>query len=1129
MTVPLHLLVLEDRPEDAELALRELRQAGFEPLASRVDTEAAFVAALDAGFAPGQPWDLVLADYQLPQFTGQVALELLRARGVDLPFILISGTIGEDVAVEAMRWGASDYLLKDRLARLGSSVARALEERRLRQSQQQSEVKYHRLFDNSVVGIYQTAPDGQLLTANPALARMFGYDSPAELIASLSDLARQSYVDPSRRAEFVRQMAERDVLTGFESEQYRKDGSTIWISDHARAVRDAQGKLLLYEGIIEDITARKLSEEALRESEEHYRLLFEYNPLPMWVYNTQTLAFLAVNDAALEHYGYGRDEFLAMTIKDIRPPDELRQLEHNLSSATHASERSGPWTHRKKDGTLISVEIISHDIEFSGRPSRLVLANDITDKLAAEQALQRSEQRYKGLFADSPIALWEEDFSAVKQRLEVLRQEGVTDVAAYLDQHPEFVGECASLYKILDVNRTALKLYRADSKAELVNSLDRIFGSEVNPTIRDEILAIAESKTEQHLEAVNRTLIGEELFINLNWAALPGHEQDLARVIVSTVDITDRKRAERAVSASERRFRALIENSSDGIALLDPEGIVLYCSPAAARIVGGTPDDWVGGDFLNRVHPEDAPLLASLLADLVQAPGARRTAEFRYRRRDENWCWLEATGTNLLAEPAVGAVVANYRDVSERKRAEEALRRSETDYRALADNSVEGIEIYQDQKVIYANPAATRILGYTVEELTSMSVEQIVALTHPLDRSIAAERARRRLAGEALASAVEIRILCKDGSTRWVQAFNNPIEYHGRPALLATMIDITERKRADQALAQERNLLRTLIDNIPDAIYAKDREGRFLVKNLTDARKMGAATPDETIGKTDFDFYPTELAAQYQADDQAVIDSGQAIINREEPITEVTGRTGWVLTTKVPLRDHQGNIIGLVGIGHDISNRKLANEALRQSQNDLETAQALAHLGSWTRDAASDVTVWSKEMFRLHFLPPAALAPSFDAYMETIHPDDRAAVVNQISAVAHDVDHATCRYRTNPALGPARVLDLQLYQVQDNLGHTSGWHGTVQDVTDREQRLAELEAVNRVSSALRAAQHVDELSPQLLDEALAILHGSAGSIWLYEHSTDEVRLACERGWGRNVPPLKRGEGFQAMW
>lgn len=138
-----------------------------------------------------------------------------------------------------------------------------------------------------------------------------------------------------------------------------------------------------------------------------------------------------------------------------------------------------------------------------------------------------------------------------------------------------------------------------------------------------------------------------------------------------------------------------------------------------------------------------------------------------------------------------------------------------------------------------------------------------------------------------------------------------------------------------KALAEERRLLRALIDNMPDLIYVKDMESRFVIGNLAVARLMGAETPDELIGKTDFDFYPQELAAKYYADEQEIIRSGQPLINREEPLADqVSGRKGWLSTTKAPLRDDQGKIIGLVGIGRDITDRKRAEEEIRR-QSDL--------------------------------------------------------------------------------------------------------------------------------------------------------------------------------------------------
>jgi PAS domain S-box-containing protein len=149
--------------------------------------------------------------------------------------------------------------------------------------------------------------------------------------------------------------------------------------------------------------------------------------------------------------------------------------------------------------------------------------------------------------------------------------------------------------------------------------------------------------------------------------------------------------------------------------------------------------------------------------------------------------------------------------------------------------------------------------------------------------------------------------------------------------------DITDRKRAEEALAEERNLLRTVIDNLPDSIYAKDTESRFIIANIEATRRLGASTPDELIGKTDFDFYPQELAAQYNADEREMMRSGQPLGNREElVIDQTTGNRIWNLATKVPVRDSQGKIVALVGIGRNITARKRAEEALKEYSERLE-------------------------------------------------------------------------------------------------------------------------------------------------------------------------------------------------
>ncbi|WP_343406307.1 PAS domain-containing protein [Candidatus Amarolinea dominans] len=152
--------------------------------------------------------------------------------------------------------------------------------------------------------------------------------------------------------------------------------------------------------------------------------------------------------------------------------------------------------------------------------------------------------------------------------------------------------------------------------------------------------------------------------------------------------------------------------------------------------------------------------------------------------------------------------------------------------------------------------------------------------------------------------------------------------------------DITERKRVEEAMTTERSLLRTLVDNLPDSVYVKDLAGRKTLANPADIRKMGVASAAEALGKTDFEVFPPDLAATFDADDQHVIQTGQPVLNREERFILPDGSQGWQLTSKAPLRDRAGQVIGLIGIGHDITERKRAEEALRENEARLRHLRA---------------------------------------------------------------------------------------------------------------------------------------------------------------------------------------------
>ena len=271
MPTTIRVLILEDRPEDAELMAEELRRGGFDPLWQRVETEADYLAGLASGPS------VILADYYLPGFDAARALQLLRERGLDIPFIVVSGVVGEDIAVATMRQGAADYLLKDRLVRLASAVCRVLEEKRLRNEKRATEEalrgaerRYREIFESAVEGICQVTLQGRIVAANPALARIMGYASPEELMATAEE-GECLHIFPTQRKEFLRLLEERGSARGFECQVYRKDRSAIWVSLNARASRDDSGKLAYFTGTVVDITELKAAEAALQQYQEELR------------------------------------------------------------------------------------------------------------------------------------------------------------------------------------------------------------------------------------------------------------------------------------------------------------------------------------------------------------------------------------------------------------------------------------------------------------------------------------------------------------------------------------------------------------------------------------------------------------------------------------------------------------------------------------------------------------------------------------------------------------------------------------------------------------------------------------------------------------------------------------------
>ena len=242
----------------------------------------------------------------------------------------------------------------------------------------------------------------------------------------------------------------------------------------------------------------------------------------------------------------------------------------------------------------------------------------------------------------------------------------------------------------------------------------------------------------------------------------------------------------------------------------------------------------------------------------------------------------------------------------------------------------EGMVVLDAQdRITDMNPAAERLLEILAAQAIGRPIAEVLrAWPQVLDHF-----------GGTLETVDEI-VIGSGETLRWYEVRISPLKDRRQRVAgrVVTVRNITERKQTEERLLQERNLLRTVIDNVPDQIFVRDLANRFLMSNLSDAHTMGVEDPEDLVGKTDYDFYSPEQAAHFQADNLAVIQSGQPLVNREEQAGEMNGHPRWVLTTKVPLRDRQGDIIGLVGIARDVTERKKADEQIRQLSRAVEAS-----------------------------------------------------------------------------------------------------------------------------------------------------------------------------------------------
>src|SRR5215207_5910476 len=486
---------------------------------------------------------------------------------------------------------------------------------------------------------------------------------------------------------------------------------------------------------------------------------------------------------------------------------------------------------------------------------------------------------------------------------------------------------------VRDANPAALALLDYSHAELLRRSTSDLVRSEPDWTAE-----FARLLREEHWEGdvTFRKKSGASVLVEVRAKAMAGPDGPL--YVAFLRDLTQRQQLEQELRSSEAKYRSLVEHLPAVVYTLanDEQQTTTYFGSQFETLTGLSPDEALEQarrqSWLDFVQPDDRGRVieASRLSDSLGAPFR---SEHRIARSDGGYVWIRDECVPVHDE--AGRLVAwqgVYLDISERKAAEDALAASAARFRTAFANAPIGMAlVHPDGSFLLGNHAFCVMLGYTEDELLRTTFQDV---THPDDLEDDLAQQRRALAGEFATYSLDKRYIRSDGQTIWVRLITSLLRNEaGAPRYFISQIeDITERMAAEIALADERDLLQTLMNHLPDAIYVKDKASRFLRLNPAAARTLGIQDPTEALGKTDFDFFPEQLARQFFADEQQVITTGEPLLNRLEPQSEDEADGIWWLTSTAPVRDVTGAVVGVVGSGRDVTARLRTENALQESE-----------------------------------------------------------------------------------------------------------------------------------------------------------------------------------------------------
>jgi len=763
----------------------------------------------------------------------------------------------------------------------------------------ESEAKYRALYEGAAIGIFHSTFEGRYLDLNPALARMLGYGSPAEVLAAIHDVAQQTYVNPERREVIIAQLLAQGGPLVIENRYHRRNGPDWDAHLHLRCVTDPDGRPRHLEGFVEDITERKRAEAALRESEARYRGLIDNAPDAVFVNREGRLTL--VNAACLRLFGAERPEqLLGRSPFDLIHPDDRAAVRERIQQMVATGRPVPPREQRmlRLDGSVVEVEASAAPFRDQGQAAIHVNLRDITERRRAEAALRESEGKLQAVIESLPVGV------------------------SILDAERRVVYANRALERVLKLDQA--QLVQGAYRTRRYFNPDRTpLPPEAFPSQR----VLREGRPVTDVEVGTITETGGELWTSVS--AVPLEFPDW-RMVVATVDVTALRQAEERSRRGEQVLRLFVEHSPAAIAMFDRTMTYIV---ASRRYLA---DYRLGGqDLVGRSHYDIFPEIPERWKAIhrrCQAGAVERCEEDPFPRADGRLDWVRwEIRPWYESDGQIGGVILFSEVITARKESEAALRQSEERFGKAfqANPGAMSISRLADGQIIDVNASYEQLLGYSRAELVGRPILAVNIYDDPADR----QNLLTQLRDQGAVRNRELTLRARSGARRQVLFSLETIELAGEACLLAILYDITERKLAEAALRQsEENFSKAFRSSPTALLITRLADGRYLELNDAYCAIVGFERR-ELLGRLTTEFNIFVRASDRQAIVQRLLAEG-SVRDFELDIRHRSGALRHVVAGQEQITFNGEACILSTLV--DITDRKRIEDELRRSNAELE-------------------------------------------------------------------------------------------------------------------------------------------------------------------------------------------------